>query len=319
MRNIFLVNPKAGQGNNIDHLINHIERTSKKFEKEGKDVTVEVYVTNFTGDAEEYTRKVTQETEGREEVRFYACGGDGTLNEVVNGAYGYDHVAVGVVPVGTGNDFVRNFGEVKDFLDIKKQLEGIDKPVDLIEFSGVIDGKAQSRYCINMFNIGFDCNVVDRAAELKKKPLIKGSAAYLLSVGSTLINKDGANLRISINKKTVHEGPLLLAAIANGSYCGGGIYSSPQAKVDDGKMDVNIIENVSRAKFVSLFPKYKEGTHFELPGIENTVHAYACKNATIEPLTEDGTMRLCTDGEISTVGKIEMNVLHKSIKVVLPL
>lgn len=314
MRNIFLINPCAGQGKNIDVLISQIEKASKKL-----DVKSEIYVTNYVGDAQIYTERVANQTKGKEEVCFFACGGDGTLNEVVNGAVGFDHVSVGAVPVGTGNDFVRNFGQPKDFMDVKKQLTGLTKKVDLIKYTGEIEGQVMTRYCINMFNIGFDCNVVDKTAELKKKPLLKGSLAYLVSVGNILIKKKGANLRIFVEGKKVHEGSLLLCVVANGAFCGGGVCSSPQTILDDGKMDINVIRNVSRTKFIKMFPSYSKGTHFEQKGVENTIIPYCCKTARIEPLGEMGTMRLCVDGEISTTKAIDFEVVRKAINFVLPL
>lgn len=308
MKSIFIINPCAGQGKGLDKLEADINEASFKTR-----IPVEIYHTKAVGDAERFAREVAEKGE---EVRLFACGGDGTLNEVANGAFGYDNVEIGVLPIGTGNDYIRNYGTSNQFMNIEKQLLGEASKFDLIKYTGIMDGKKQVRYCANMINIGFDCNVVDKTAEMKKKPLISGSMAYLLSVLAILIKKKGANLRVEVDDRLVHKGPNLLCAIANGSYCGGGVYSSPQAKTDDGLMDVNVVLDMSRVKFLKLFPSYKKGTHFQVKGIEKMVQAYPCQRATIEPL--DGEMRVCADGEICTAERITLEVVSKAINFVRP-
>lgn len=311
MRTIFIINPCAGQGKHIDKLEAAIKENSDKL-----NISAEIYLTKSVGDAETFTRHILENASKDEVVRFFACGGDGTLNEVANGAFGHDNAQVGVVPIGTGNDYIRNYGNSKLFMNIGAQLKGQARAVDVIEYAGVIDGRQQTRYCVNMFNIGFDCNVVDKTVEMKTKPLISGSMAYLLSVLAILSKKKGANLGITVDGEMVHNGPNLLCAIANGSYCGGGMYSSPQANTDDGLMDVNIVFDIPRTRFLSIFPSYKKGTHFDRKGIESVIQAYPCKEAVIEPL--DGEMRLCTDGEISTTETITMKVKNKAFNFIIP-
>ena len=112
MRTVFIVNPKAGKGRGREKFIKEIEAASKK-----TGVAVEVYSTRAVGDGEALAAQLAREAEARgEETRIIACGGDGTLNEVLNGAMRHDHVAIGVVPIGTGNDFCRNFPEAGDII-----------------------------------------------------------------------------------------------------------------------------------------------------------------------------------------------------------
>ena len=252
MRVIFVINPKAGKGKGIDKLVEKIRSTSEK-----TGIKASTYMTKAVGDAEAFADLIGKETAASgEEVRLIACGGDGTLNEVLNGAIRYDNLTVGVMPIGTGNDFCRNFPDDGDFLDIEAQLRGKVIKCDAIKYSGLLAGKQQTRYCANMFNIGFDCNVVDLTAKLKNYPLIAGSFAYLMGVAITYIKKKGAKLRVELDGQVIENGPLLLTAIANGGFCGGGVHSSPYASVTDGKMDVNVIYNVSRLDFLKKFPHY---------------------------------------------------------------
>ncbi len=329
IRNIFIVNPKAGQGKGNAKFA---ERIRAEAERAG--ATAEIYTTAGVGDAEILARQIseevidnikedientgnTQNTQNtKEEIRIFACGGDGTLNEVLNGIIGNENISVGVVPIGTGNDFCRNFPEAGDFSDIASQLSSHPVKCDAIRYSGLLAGKEQTRYCANMFNIGFDCNVVDLTATLKKYPFLAGSMAYLMAVFAILVRKKGANLKIEIDGETKYDGPLLLTAVANGSFCGGGVKSSPNASLSDGKLDINIIYNVKRREFIKKFPYYSKGTHMELPDIDKILYAAQAKKVVITP--NEGTMRLCTDGEIVDAGRVEMEVMHDAFSFLLP-
>ena len=309
---IFVINPKAGKGKGIDKLVEKIRSTSEK-----TGIKASTYMTKAVGDAEAFADLIGKETAASgEEIRLIACGGDGTLNEVLNGAIRYDNLTVGVMPIGTGNDFCRNFPDEGDFLDVEAQLKGRVMKCDAIKYSGQLAGKEQTRYCANMFNIGFDCNVVDLTAKLKTYPMIKGSFAYLLGVAITYIKKKGAKLRVELDGKVIEDGPLLLTAIANGGFCGGGVHSSPYASVNDGIMDVNVIFNVGRVDFLKKFPYYAKGTHMELSDIDHIIYAGTCRKAKVTPL--DGTMRLCTDGEIVDAGAIDFEVVPEAFNLLIP-
>lgn len=312
MKAIFILNPKAGKGTGLAKLKADIEKAAKEL-----CLDTGIYYTKAVGDAEAFVKLACKEAEENgEEVRLFACGGDGTVNEVLNGMIGFECASLGIVPIGTGNDFVRNFPEAGDFKDIRAQLEGNTEKCDVIRYSGILSGESKTRYCINMFNIGFDCNVVDLTAKLKEYPLIKGSFAYLAAVAGILIKKKGANLRVKVDGEVLSEGPILLTSVANGGYCGGGVNSSPVASTKDGLMDVNIIYNISRTNFVKKFPYYSKGTHMNLPDIDDFLCFRQCKEVEITPL--DGTMRLCTDGEIEDAGQVTMQIVPEAVNVVIP-
>ena len=314
MKTIFIINPKAGTGKNLDKRKDEITKMAAEL-----GVEVGFYITKAVGDAEKFARLVCEETKAAnpdEELRLVACGGDGTVNEVLNGIMGYENAVLGVVPIGTGNDFVRNFPENADFLDISAQLQGYTMKSDVIKYSGVIDGKEQTRYCINMFNIGFDCNVADLTQTLKTYPLLSGSVAYLAAIVGMLVKKKGANLKVELDGEVVENGPLLLTAVANGGFCGGGVNSAPTASINDGMMDVNVIYDITRTKFLKKFPHYSKGTHMELPDIDDFLLFRQCKEAVITPL--DGSMRLCVDGEIVDAGEVKMQMMPLAVNVLVP-
>ena len=313
MKHYFFVNPAAGTGKNVDGLISNIDAAFEG--REGEEY--KIILTDSVGAGEREAREIVNALPEGEEARFYACGGDGTVNEVANAVAGHPGAVLGIVPIGTGNDTVRNFPEAGDFLDIKAQIEGSVKAIDAMRYEGVVDGKKQSRYCVNMFNIGFDCNVVELTGRLKQKPLISGSAAYLLAVFGVLARKKGTSLTITDNGSTWREGPMLLCSISNGSYCGGGIYSSPQARMDDGIFDICVINDVSRMKFISAFPKYKNGTHLDMKGADEILDVRKSTDVTIKPYGMKDLF-ICVDGEIQLTTGIRVTMCPGIINFVIP-
>ena len=351
MKTVFVLNPKAGKGRGLDKIREEIAAAASRL-----GVEAGFYVTKGVGDAESFARLACEEAEKQgKELRLIACGGDGTLNEVINGVMaaaasapvvsageGGDseaaaqtrhapaaivrpaaaplaapaYVSVGVMPIGTGNDFVRNFTAAGDYMSPQDQLRGGAIKCDLIRYGGLLGGRRQTRYCANMFNVGFDCNVVDMTARVKEYPLVRGSMAYLLSVLAILVKKKGADLRVEIDGETVQDGPVLLSAVAGGCYCGGGVKGLPRASLTDGLLDLSIIYDVSRAEFIKKFPYYAKGTHLELPGVDKIIYYRQGREVRIAP--RQGAMRLCVDGEICDAGEVRMEVVPAAIDIVLP-
>jgi len=296
MDTVFIVNPKAGQGKNLDTLINQIKLTNSR-----------CYITKSVGDAETFVRDYCK---NKGSARFIACGGDGTFNEVLNGVAECADAEIGVLPLGTGNDFCRNFDG--DFSDINTLINSPAVKTDAIRYTtfGV------TRLCANMFNIGFDCNVADLTANMKKKPLISGSLAYFLSILAMLIKKKGTDIEIEIDGKTFYNGKLLLTSVANGKYCGGGIMSNPFAEVSNGYINVNVVYNVSRLKFITLLPHYMKGTHMGLKNIDKVICNQNCKTVKITPNTEN--FRICVDGEIQDAHFLEFEIVPNAFNMVIP-
>lgn len=302
MKTVFIVNPCAGKKNDIDNFIKKIYIIKDD---------AEIYRTTAVGDATRFVKEYIKE---KGAARFIACGGDGTLGEVVNGIEENDICEVGVIPMGTGNDFCRNFD--CDFTDIPRQINGESEKCDVIRYTTTVNGNKKSGYCINMFNIGFDCNVADLTNALKKKSFFGGSFAYFVSIMINLIKKKGANLKIELDGVERHNGKLLLTSLANGCYCGGGIKSNPLAEIKDGKININIVKNVSRMRFVSLLPSYMKGTVMKRKGVEELLISEKCSEVTVTPIK--GNIRICIDGEITDAEKTEFKIIHNGINFVVP-
>ncbi len=296
MNTIFIVNPMAGQGKSIDNLIEKI-----------KSAGAQIYTTKAVGDAEIFVRNYCTINGA---ARFIACGGDGTFNEVLNGVMETPDAEVGILPMGTGNDFRRNFEG--NFSDIYAQINGNVHKVDSIRYTT----QGVTRLCANMFNIGFDCNVADFAVQLKKKPFLSGPLSYFISILAMMIKKKGANIKLEIDDKLFYDGQVLLTSVANGKFCGGGIMSNPLSEICDGFINLNMIYNIPRRSFIPLLPHYMKGTHINLKNIEKVIFNTKCKKVKIIPNTQE--FKICVDGEIQSAGTVEFEIVHEAFNFVIP-
>ncbi len=298
MEHIFIINPSAGQGKAAD-LIPAIEAAL-----EGSIYQYSIYTTKAAGDAERFIRETCEKGE---KVRFYICGGDGSFHEGVNGVKGFPDAEVGLLPVGTGNDFVRNFGKKQDFMDILSQVEGESMTCDVIDING--------RYVVNMANIGFDCEVAARASEWKKKPLISGPVAYIMGIFSEFAKPMGKRMSFRWADGTTMTGRYLLCTMANGSFCGGGFCSSPKAALNDGLMDVGIVKMLPRRKFVGILPKYKTGTYLETKLGKEKVHYE--KYEKLELAVAEPT-NISIDGEIKQFTYLKAEMVQAAFRFIIP-
>lgn len=302
MRHIFIMNPKAGRSKAQKQLKDSICSVC-----EAEQVSYEIYETTCKNDGAAYMLQMVQNLENAgdtdTQLRFYFCGGDGTVLEAVSGFktlpehWQRGRVQVGVIPVGTGNDFIRNFGVEKDFLDIRKQLRGKPVLVDAIAFN--------HRYAANMLNIGFDCQVVKNMEEFRGKFFMRKGLAYPIGVAKTLIKYPDACLRLCFDDGEVYEGRYLLSFIANGCYCGGGFKSAAQAKQDDGLLDVMMVKPISRLRFISLVGKYKKGTLLGTPVADKYIVYKQCRRVIVEAIEPSD---VCIDGEVEPFGKLEVEI-----------
>ncbi|MBE6007597.1 MAG: diacylglycerol kinase family lipid kinase [Lachnospiraceae bacterium] len=298
MEHIFIINPFAGQG----RAVKLIPQIDKLLMDTG--ITYSIYITKAKGDAERFVSETLAE---RSDVRFYACGGDGSLHEAVNGAKGYPDAEIGVIPVGTGNDFIRNFDKKESFLDIKAQIRGKSMPCDVIDING--------RYIVNMANIGFDCDAAEKAAEWKKRPFVTGTMAYVCGVAEMFVKPMGKKLSFRFGDGKMISGKFLLCTLANGCFCGGGFKSSPEAALDDGLIDVGIVKMLSRPRFVTLLPSYKTGTYLKTNFAKKKV-IYE-KYDSVEILAKE-PVNISTDGEIREFTRIKAVNVPKAFRFIVP-
>ncbi len=166
MLHVFIINPTAGKKDSTKEIKENIYSYFKEDE-------CIVHVTEYPNDAEHFAKQIALDNPSKK-IRFYSCGGDGTLNEIINGVYGFDNVSVTSYPMGSGNDFVKYYGKREDYLNVEALVNGTEVDIDLIEFNG--------RLGVNVFNMGFDANVAESMQKYKRFPFVGGKGAYVMGV-----------------------------------------------------------------------------------------------------------------------------------------
>lgn len=244
---VFVVNPVAGKGVHTQQLCRLIQDffATRKLD-------YEIYNTTGCGDALAFVRAYPPAPAGTT-VCFVACGGDGTLHEVVNGAAGRTDCTVGVIPCGSGNDYVKNFGSLDLFTDLERLVQGASYPVDLLDCSG--------EYAVNLCNIGFDARVAFHMAKFKQLPFVSGPLAYTLSLLFCLFGPISSAMTIGVGSDKPWSDRLILAVIANGFCYGGGYYPAPDACTADGILEFCGIRSVSRLQISRFVGLYQKGKH----------------------------------------------------------
>ncbi len=293
MKHVFIINPIAGKGDKYPDYIKRIHDAFKNRTDE-----YEIVLTEYRKHAIKIARTYA---ESGESVRLYAFGGDGTVNEVVTGAYGYDNVEIAAYPAGTGNDFVKVMGDI-DWNNLENLIDGECKTIDLIHIN--------DRLCANITNIGFDAKVAGNVVRFKKA--LGGHLAYYVSVFYTLLGKITMRAKILIDDVLVHDGETLLCISANGNVYGGGFHVAPKASVLDGLLDFVVVQKVRKIDIAGFVNKYKAGEHEELA---HWLKSYRGKKLTIE---SDSDMTVCIDGEIINAKKCDISIIPSALKCIFP-
>ena len=275
MKHVFIVNPGAGQGMKAADLDEKLKNL---------DIDYEIYETKASKDATEYVR--TRASSG-EELRFYACGGDGTLKEVMEGTIGFANASLTCYPVGSGNDFVKCFGGKGKFLDLENLVQGEARPTDIIRVNDDV--------CINACHFGLDSAVAKTMAKVKRKKIIGGKNAYITGVVKAFICDMKTKGKIVADGEVIADGEFLLCAVSNGQYVGGMFRCAPKAAVDDGFLEVCLVKPVSRLTFVKLVKYYTEGSHLDNPKFKDIL-IYR-KSKKVEVFAEGG-FTVSLDGEL---------------------
>ena len=207
MKHIFIINPTAGKQDSRQRIYDMAKELREKHE-----LDVQCILTKKQGHATEIARKLCEEGG---ELRFYACGGDGTANEVANGILGFDNAAMTMVPVGTGNDLLKNFGgDLEKFRDVENLWDGPVFPMDVIEVNG--------RYALTIACSGIDARVAADVHKYSESPLLDGKSSYIVSLLVNFLFKGiGSHWKVEMDGEEM-EGDWSLVSVCNGRYYGGG-------------------------------------------------------------------------------------------------
>ena len=287
-----IINPHAGKKQGLATAKSAIEKLKEH------SIDVEMLISQKQGDS----ITIAENLDPKNYDGILTVGGDGTLFEVINGLLKNKQdikIPIGQIPVGTGNSFIKDLG-INNLEDsIRVIIEGKTKAVDLGEFS-YSKGK---HFFINLLGTGFVSNVAYRARKYK----ILGSLSYIFGVLEEVVVLKSTKIEITIDGK-LFEREAIFTEICNSRYTGGDMLMAPNAKIDDGLLDIVILNKVSRRKLLSLFPLLFKGEHI----LNNAVEVFTGKNISLK---SDKKLVLTPDGEtfgdtpievVMHPGKIEM-------------
>ncbi len=287
---LFIVNPIAG-GGRAKSIKNIIEKNMMDYP--GK---FSIISTQKPEDAIQLVMKSKVNT-------LIAVGGDGTVTEVARAIIKRGYGTLGIIPGGTGNDLIKSLDIPKDpeaALRIIKEGSSIDIDV----------GIANGHEFLNIASVGLDAEVVYTAK--KNRKYIKGRLSYILSIFITLIKFKKKNVRVELDGKCEKKG-LVLFAIGNGKYYGGGVKMIPNAQLSDGFLYCCIAKDVSKFRVLTIMPEVFKGKHLRH---KKYVENFKTKKVKIYS-EEDIYMNL--DGDLFFAGKeIEFSLSNKKLKVIVP-
>ncbi len=283
LKHLFIINPAAGKYDHSEELKTKIELAAREH-----DLSYEIRISEKPGDCTAIARKAAA---SGEEYRIYACGGDGTLNEVVCGAAGAEHAAVTHLPCGSGNDFIKNFSDPSAFFSLERLLDPEETLLDLIQVG--------EDFSLDICSMGIDARIGTEIQKIKRFPLLSGGGAYGVSTVINLIKGIHRHYVVEINGETVDD-RLTLLCVCNGRFYGSGYEPVPQASPTDGILDVLLVKKVSRLQVASLIGKYKAGRYAEFPAL---FRHYTTDRLTVhcdkeEVINLDGEARWGKDVEI---------------------
>lgn len=254
----FIINPKAGRRKRAAIIAERLKKELAERKAFG-----EIHFTARPGHATDLARKAATSV-------IVAVGGDGTVNEVANGLIGTSKI-LGIIPSGSGNDLVKSLGIAADYKSaVETLLTGKTKQIDCASVnceatqSNRIVGNFTERYFVNGVGIGFDAAVAERTTHIH---WLSGTPLYLAAVFQMLGKYKSPDFTIKLDATSFSSHNLLIA-IGNGICAGGGFYLTPNAHVDDGKLDVCLIDEMSVPRILKLMPQVMKGKHENFKGVQ---------------------------------------------------
>ena len=295
MTHLFIINPAAGSRDRTEQYRENIERICGE---KGLDYRIEV--SKAPGDCRRLAREAAMTGKP---YRLYACGGDGTLNEVASGAAGFDNVSVTVFSGGSGNDFVKLFSDPDAFRDLERLLDCEDVTFDMIRCNDALS--------LNICSVGLDARIGTDVSNYKRLPLISGFRAYALSTVVNVIRGVAEHYVVEINGQRI-DGEQTLICACNGRYYGGGFNPVPEADPTDGMLDVLLIKKVSRLQVAKVVGTYKAGKYRELKDLIQHFKAKELKIICDKPTAVN------LDGELMTAQEVTMAIAEEKLRFFYP-
>ena len=295
MTHLFIINPAAGSR---DRTKDYTETVARVCRARGLNYRIEI--SRHPGHCRELAREAALTGE---EVRLYACGGDGTLNEVAAGAAGFPNAAVTVFSGGSGNDFTKLFDDPEAFRDLERLLDSEEVFFDMI--------RCNEDLALNICSVGLDARIAHDVARYKRLPLLSGFRAYALSTVVNTFKGIAEHYVVELNGQRI-DGEQTLICACNGRFYGGGFSPVPEADPTDGLLEVLVITKVSLLKVASVVGKYKAGKYADYPHL-------------IRHFRTDRLRILCDkptginlDGELRTARQVEFSIAPEKLRFFYP-
>jgi YegS/Rv2252/BmrU family lipid kinase len=299
LRCVLIVNPKAGTRNPLETVFPSVRAAFCD-----RKVDFTWYETKYPGHATEIAER---EAARGDTVAIYGFGGDGTLSEIASGLIGKENAAVGIFPCGSGNDYIKTFGSMEDFLSPEKQLHAQPGVVDMI--------RSGDQYAMNLCTVGMDAKIPLEVEKLKRFRFLSGPAAYNLGLIRTILGRIGDEMLITIDGSRRYEDCFLMAVAACGRYYGGGYHAAPEAVPDDGLLDFILIRKPAFHRLPKLISLYKAGKHLkskEFDGILTFHRGKRMEIMTAQPVAQN------LDGECSMVERTSFEVVPSAVRFLIP-
>jgi YegS/Rv2252/BmrU family lipid kinase len=298
-----IINPNAGNGKGKKDW----NRIADILKNNG--IQFKVKPTERKGHATEFTRELI--AEGYRKI--ISIGGDGTLNEIVNGIFTQDHcpsteIILSLIPVGTGNDWGRMFGIP---LIYEGAVQVIKEGKLMLHDIGVIsyfNGEEKAKtYFINIAGLGFEAVVVRKTNKQKDKGM-SNKAIYFYNLLSSLITYRNTPVDITIDEKT-SRAKVFSINVGNGRYCGGGMRQTPDALPDDGLFDITVIKEMSRIEIIKSLQLLYDGTIMSHP----KVSGYRSNNLKVN---SDSLLYIEADGESLGHTPVEFSIIPSAVNII---
>ena len=301
MKHIFILNPMAGDGAHIEELRKKVAALDN----------AELYETKEPHDATAYVSSLCENI--GEELRFYACGGDGTVKEVAEGVMGHSNASMSVYPIGSGNDFVKYFGGAEKFLDLDTIMSAGDIEADIIH---ITTDEGEDAYSLNVCNFGFEAYVASVMGKVRRTPVIGGNNAYTTGILAAIFKAMKTYGDIFVDGELVNgNGVFILGTAANGGYVGGGYNCAPRADVCDGMLEVCVVRPISLLTLARLIGVYKEGKHLWDKRFAKYLTYRRAKKVEV---AGEKPFPICLDGEIIYTKHFTAEIEHGAIRFAAP-
>ncbi|MBR4888010.1 MAG: YegS/Rv2252/BmrU family lipid kinase [Clostridia bacterium] len=295
MKHLFIINPAAGSRDQTEIYRKQIDAVCSS-----RGLDYRIAISAAPGNCRELAREAA---ESGEAYRIYACGGDGTLNEVAAGAAGFSNAAVTVFSGGSGNDFVKLFSDPKAFFDLEQLLDADEATFDMIRMGDDL--------ALNICSVGLDARIGTDVANYKRLPLLHGFRAYVVSTVINLFKGISEHYVVEIDGKT-YDSRFTFVCVCNGRFYGGGFNPVPEADPADGVLEVLLVDKVNLFQVPFLIGKYKNGRYKELGKLVRHLRTAHVK------VTCDKECPFNLDGELRTAKTAEFSLAQEKLRFFYP-